>query len=970
MLIIALRKTVKNPWLSVCLLCGFIMAAAVTCSIPMYAGSAPLKQLSEEFGQVARDSGKFPAYWSAESALTTKSGDLEGKYNDFLKRTRVLKDKIPLPLLGTADTIIIRNVIQGDSIPGSSIKKFNLNAFDGLENYTKIISGRMCSGEMEGGVMEAVVSENDMLLNHLVLGKTYFIPTVQGDIGVKIVGIVETVSPEKLAWYEDYPFNQSKNAFYVDYNLMKREFIQTARPGLIMEIQTCSAYDYREITSANLETTRLAITDWTRANGSTVFECPMMPLLDNYKKQETSLLGIMFVLNLPILFMILLLICTVSCLVADHDRTEIAVIASRGGSRLQVALVYLLQGVFLGAAALLAGPPVGFLICRIIGASGDFMDLKYDPSMPVAFNSNIMIYALGIVLFNLLAMVLTTLAVTDFSVVRQKQKRTRSGKYSFLPGLAAGLLLLGLSLYWRFTGKIPAMAGKPDDPAVASIPLDPLLVINAVIFIAGISLIVLFVFPYFINILFYAGKRFWSPMPYLAFVQTGRNRDMKQLFMLFFLMAFAVGIFNSNTARTVDRNTSDNILYKNGADQIFAEIWSNLDPDKPDEGTAMAAAFGDVKAMQKVEAYNYRELAGKIRLIYTEPDFSWYAKQKGVIGSARVFHTRDAVVSFSQVPRLESARMPASAQGSEESSGASGVEMFAVNTREFGNTAWFRGDLLSSSWYGYLNRLGEKPDGVLLSRSFEQDYGVKKGDVINVTFSNTGSIKAEVVDFLQYWPGFEPVSDSGENRYLAVVNLGYMQASSPLLPYQVWLKTDGSVSAEALAERLKSESRLVQVLSDSRAEIEKKLREPVIQVFNGALSLGLVLILTVSMTGFLIYWVLSIKRRELQFGMLRSFGVEFRSILGMLALEQLLTSLSSVAGGILIGQLATKVYLPVMGTAWNGTGQSLPFLITLVRSDYDRFIWISIVMLLAAMLILGRIISGIRIAQVIKLGEE
>lgn len=946
------------------------MAAAVTCSIPMYAGSAPLKQLSEEFGKVAGDSGKFPAYWSAELMLTTKSGDLEGKYNDFLKRTRELKSKIPLSLLGTTDTIILRNVIQGDSIPGSNIKKFNLNAFDGLENYTKIISGRMCSGETEGGVMEAVVSENDMLLNHLALGKTYFIPTVQGDIGVKIVGIVETASPEKLAWYEDYPFNRSKNAFYVDYNLMKREFIQTARPSLTMEIQTCSAYDYREITSANLETIRLVIAEWIRANGSMEFECPMVPLLDNYKKQETSLLGIMFVLSLPILFMILLLICMVSCLIADHDRTEIAVIASRGGRRLQVALIYLLQGVFLGAAALLAGPPAGLLICRLIGATGDFMDLKYDPSMPVAFNSNIMIYALGIVLFNLLAMLLTTLAFTDFSVVRQKQKRTRSGKYSFLPGLATGLLLLGLSLYWRFTGRISVMAGKPDAPTLSSVPSDPLLEINAVVFIAGISLIVLFAFPYFINILFYAGKRFWSPMAYLAFVQTGRNRDMKQLFMLFFLMAFAVGIFNSNTARTVDRNTSDNILYENGADQVFLEKWKSTDPDKPDEGTEMAAAFGDVKAMQKVEAYNYRELAEKIRLVYTEPDFSWYAKQKGVISSSRVFRTRDAAVSFSQVPRLESARMPASAQGSAESSGASGVEMFAVNTREFGNTAWFRGDLLLSGWYGYLNRLGEKPDGVLLSRSFEQDYGVEKGDVITVTFSNTGSIKAEVVDFLEYWPGFEPVSDTGANRYLAVVNLGYMQVSSPLLPYEVWLRTDGSVSAEALAERLRSESRLVQVLSDSRTETEKKLREPVIQVFNGALSLGLVLILAVSMTGFLIYWVLSIKRRELQFGMLRSFGVEFRNILGMLALEQLLTSLSSVAGGILIGQLATEVYLPVMGPAWNGSGQTLPFLITFVRSDYDRFIWISIVMLLAAMLILGRIISGIRMAQVIKLGEE
>ncbi|HEX2947477.1 MAG TPA: ABC transporter permease [Clostridia bacterium] len=963
MLIVALRKTLKNPWLSVCLLCGFIMAAAVTCSIPMYAGSAPLKYLSEEFGQVAEDSGKFPAYWSAGITLKPENGNLEGKYNDFLKRTRALKTNIPLPTLGTADTIAIKNVIQIDST-----RKSDLNSFDGLENYTRIISGKMCSGVTEGGVMEAVVSENDMLQSCLALGKTYFIPTAQGNIGVKIVGIVKTLSPEKLAWYEDYPFDKTKNAFYVDYDLLKREFIQTAKSGLTMEIQTYSAYDYREITSANLKTTRLALANWIKANGSTVFKCPMIPLLDNYKKQETSLLGIMFVLNLPILFMILLLICTVSCLIADHDRTEIAVIASRGGRRRQVALIYLLQGVFLGAAALLAGPPAGFLICRIIGASGDFMDLKYDPTMPIAFNGNIMLYALGAVLVNLLAMLLTTLAFTDFSVVQQKQKRVRSGKYSSLPGLAIGLLLLGLSLYWRFTGKISTMAGAPGDPALETIPLDPLLVINAVVFIAGISLIMLFVFPYFINILFYAGKRIWSPMPYLAFVQTGRNRDMKQLFMLFFLMAFAVGLFNSNTARTVDRNISDSIMYKNGADQVLQEKWEGTDPDKPNEGDEMAAAFGDAKAAKKIELYNYRELAGKTRTIYKEPDFSWYAKQKGVISSARVFYTDDAVVNFSRYPGLESdrTRFPGAAEAPE----ASDVEMFAVNTREFGNTAWFRGDLLSSNWYVYLNQLGEQPNGVLLSRSFEQDYGVKKGDFITATFSNTGSIKAKVVDFLQYWPGFEPVSNSGENRYLTVMNLGYMQTSTPLLPYQVWLKTDGSVSAQALAGKLKAESRLVQVLSDSRMEVNKKLREPVIQVFNGALSLGLVLILAVSMTGFLIYWVLSIKRRELQFGMLRSFGVEFRSILGMLALEQLLTSLSSVAGGILIGQLATKVYLPVMGSAWNGAGQLLPFLITLVRSDYDRFIWISIVMLLAAMLILGRIISRIRIAQVIKLGEE
>ena len=60
-------------------------------------------------------------------------------------------------------------------------------------------------------------------------------------------------------------------------------------------------------------------------------------------------------------------------------------------------------------------------------------------------------------------------------------------------------------------------------------------------------------------------------------------------------------------------------------------------------------------------------------------------------------------------------------------------------------------------------------------------------------------------------------------------------------------------------------------------------------------------VLLLCATGFLIYWILSIQSRALQFGIFRAMGMSLREILSMLINEQLFISVSSIAVGAGIG---------------------------------------------------------------------
>lgn len=157
--------------------------------------------------------------------------------------------------------------------------------------------------------------------------------------------------------------------------------------------------------------------------------------------------------------------------------------------------------------------------------------------------------------------------------------------------------------------------------------------------------------------------------------------------------------------------------------------------------------------------------------------------------------------------------------------------------------------------------------------------------------------------------------------------------------------------------------------SASQQTIEKK-NDPMLQGMNGALTLGFIIIMVMCIIGFLIYWILSIKSRTLQFGILRAMGMKFREIIMMIVYEQLLVSGVAIFAAIFIGGVTSDLFVPLFQSIFDASQSVPPFAVIPERSDYLKLYAVIGVMLLTAFVVLGRLIKKIKISQALKLGED
>ena len=136
---------------------------------------------------------------------------------------------------------------------------------------------------------------------------------------------------------------------------------------------------------------------------------------------------------------------------------------------------------------------------------------------------------------------------------------------------------------------------------------------------------------------------------------------------------------------------------------------------------------------------------------------------------------------------------------------------------------------------------------------------------------------------------------------------------------------------------------------------------------NGLFSLGFVATMIISFMGFLLYWLLSVRKRRLQFGVLRAMGLSKVKLSLMLLWEHLMTSGVSVVIGILIGYLTSYLYLPVLKKTFT---TMLPLSLTYNNTDNIKVYVIVAIMILSGIAVLSEYINRLKINEAVKIGEE
>jgi putative ABC transport system permease protein len=402
--------------------------------------------------------------------------------------------------------------------------------------------------------------------------------------------------------------------------------------------------------------------------------------------------------------------------------------------------------------------------------------------------------------------------------------------------------------------------------------------------------------------------------------------------MLFMILTVSLGMFHATVARTILQNAWKNVEYLDGADVVVREVWNTN-----------ASAGGEVM--------------GELR--YYEPDYSKYA----ALESAR---------SYTRVIRDEQAYVPV--QGSERQQ----VTLLGIHTREFGENTWLDQELLGRHYYELLNELAVEPTGVLVSRNFQTQQGYKEGDTIRYYSNTKKEIRGRIVDFVDYWPGYEPVTVSlnaeggvsTRENFLVIANYATLQKSLGTVPYEVWISLKEGQDSEGLYQWVQDNDVHVVRYVDREADLENVVTDPLMQGTNGILTMGFIVTLILCAVGYLIYWVMSIRSREMMFGVLRACGMHKGEMFYMLINEQFFSGVFAILGGVGIGHLSSRMFVPMLQTAYAASNQVLPMELITRQSDMLRLYGVVAGVMALCLVVLIIIVFRLNVAKALKLGEE
>ena len=611
----------------------------------------------------------------------------------------------------------------------------------------------------------------------------------------------------------------------------------------------------------------------------------------------------------------------------EMEKNEISVIKSRGSTRSQIFRLYFYQGLLLTILSGFLGIILGALFSKILGAAKNFLDFDTSRSLNVVFTDNARNYAIAGMIVSLMMITIPAIKNSKVSIVNLKQSKN-SVKKPLWQKLYLDLILLGIALYgyYSFNKNMTNMSGN----VLSGESLDPLLYLSSSLFIVGMGLLFIRIQPYFVKLIYIIGSKFWGPASYISFMETIKQGRKQQLIILFLIMTVSLGMYHSTVARTILDNAVENTEYNDATDMILAEKWT----EAVDTNGAKTGVF-------------------------IEPDFKKYATMDFADKYTRVYYDTFGYIS-------------------EEKNKNQKISIMGIHTRDFGSMTYVDKNILGKHYYEFLNELALEPEGVILTSNFKTKYGYDIGDSFSFYNSNKTLASCKIVDFVDYWPTYAPTktdlnpdgSSFTEDNYMAIINYDYSKKAFGLMPYEIWIDLKEDISQEDIYNWIEARDIRVKKYINREEDLRQTNEDPLLQGTNGILTLGFVVTITLCAVGYMIYWIMSIKERELIFGVLRASGFHKSEVVRMLLIEQVFTGGLGVLAGICIGFLSSNMFVPIIQTSFASSTQVLPLKLIIDTNDLIRLYGVIGGVMLLCLIVLVVLLFHMNVTKALKLGEE
>ena len=988
MLTLLFRKMLNTKWMVLCLLIGFIMASAMMSTIPIYMNASLQRMLVKDMEEFQLANDIYPGVYNTTHALKMDISVKEQR-SDIDATLKLIEDsyaELDCPA-ASSKTVISDDYmyVTTNSIDdGESPPRFSVAGMTNIYDHIEIISGRMYEAKPRAdGVFEVIATEKAMKVARLTPNVVYEVANVfypEKTTKIEIVGLFGVKSETDAFWSEGLD-TEYMNTVFMDYETLYNEGLDSGAINISSFAQRY-AMDYAKLDMNNVSGI-LEICDrqaQTYARSKVSFNLPVAEILRDYGSRAGRLRLILWLVQIPVIMMILVYLFMVSQLNVEQEKNEIAVFKSRGASRLQVMGIYALESLILGGITAVVGPFVGMWLCRVLGASNGFLEFVNRKSLPISLTIDAFIYAIAAVVVFFITTMVPIVPATKTTIVEHKQSKAKKRKFPLWEKLCLDFILVGGSLGWLYYYNDQQKKLIDEGLSDTTATINPLMFVASTAFIFGLGLFFIRVYPFLIRVITRLGRRIWSPAAHVSLNNIGRLAGGRERFlMIVLIMTFSLGIFFANTARALNRNAEERVSYAVGADVTLTEKWESnkvvASTTGPTSGPLGIQVGGSDEEEEEEE--NSDEV-----IDYVEPAFERFETLSGVRSATKVFIKSGVTIKSDKmkvtpIVTKNSNRSRDDYFGDYQSSGrtlnyTNKVKLMTVIPHDFAEVCWSTDRLLPVHINSYLDALSNYNAGVILSSSFKDKYGLELGDTVSCTWGGNGEFEVTVLAFVDYWPALNPYEQATDGSYIdfAVMDYDYVRVQTTVEPYQVWIDMEEGASTEDLYNSISAAGIKPTSLNVASQKIISEKTDPMLQGMNGALTLGFIIIMIMCIIGFLIYWILSIKSRTLQFGILRAMGMTYGEIIAMILYEQLLVSGAAIFTAIFVGGIASELYVPLFQSLYSASEQVPGFAVIPLRSDYIKLYVIILLMLLTGFIVLGRLISRIKISQALKLGED
>ena len=453
---------------------------------------------------------------------------------------------------------------------------------------------------------------------------------------VTITGLFERNDPDNEIWrLEDLVLTSSTRSSFrtMPFHITTGTFmgvVGESFPNMDSTYGWLLAVDKSQISSGNVEAVRSDIASIKNQLVSKLSDfrqtTELTSALSNYSERLLFSKVPMFVVLALVAMVILYYVVTLASMLVEEQRSETALLRSRGADRAQILTVFVLEGVTIAVMAAVVGPMLAALAVSLLGYTPAFSDLTEGSRLSVSISRDA--YLMGGLggLFGFIALMIPAYQALGLNVTEHRQQSARPTQAPFFQRYYLDVMLLGagILLFRQLTEQGSLVATQLFGDVVVS---QLLLAVPAVVLVAS-AMVLLRLFPLVMNLSSRLLSRWLPAGLMLAVWQMSRDPSKYARLSLLLILTAGLGIFVASFGGTLERSFTERVLYSTGTD-IRVE---GVRPSRGGISQPFIASYealpGVVRAAPAYRGVSYQPDGSSVNLFAVDPegfaDMAWF----------------------------------------------------------------------------------------------------------------------------------------------------------------------------------------------------------------------------------------------------------------------------------------------------------------------------------------------------------